>query len=450
MEVRDHGITWPYLPVKLDPAAFLDDLKVKVLPHTHAGWDLGLLEVTNQPLGWSNSVSLLVHGDERAVLRINGEGNGEGSEKLVDRDSEAETMMLLSKTGLCAPLFCQLENGLLYGYAPGRSLELGDVRETRIMRGVAAAMVRLHALPLTPSGRVQQHLPSSSATWQHLSSSGGTQQPLLLWDKFDSWLDTLPGDLDKNAEFVSRIGTLERLRAESQWLKRQTSDTTSPLVFCHNDVNKPNVIYDEATGNFTFVDFEYAGPNYLAFDLGNWLGETEIELDHYPSDEYCRQWLGMYLEEAKKLRTHMKTVELRVGEKGSKEVRSDDNTEAGKRNRGERGGTASQERKSTDDQEEGNQKSTESRESCKKTEARDRSGTSRDKSCAEEGGYGSELDSLQREVLLFSLVSHLLWCVWSLYQSQHSKLDHDYMNYAAERHSLFVRYQKKFCKMYLP
>ena len=434
MEVRGHEITWPYLPVKLDPAAYLEDLKSKVLPHTNAGWDVSILGVTNQLLGWSNSVFLLAHRDERAVLRI----NGAGSEKLVDRDKEAETMALLSQAGLCAPIFCQLENGLLYGYAPGRSLAPEDVREERIMRGVAAAMARLHALPLTPSGGIQQHLCPSRETQQHL----------LLWDKFDSWLDTLPRDLDTNAEFLSRIGTLDRLRAESQWLKEQTADTASPLVFCHNDVNKPNVIYDAATGNFTFVDFEYAGPNYLAFDLGNWLDEAEIELDRYPSDEYCREWLGMYLEEAKKLRTHLKVAGSRVGEKEGKEVRSDD-TEVRKTNGGEGEGSASQEKQSNNDQE-GEENSVESRENCKETETRDQSEASRDKSCAEKDGYGSELDSLQQEVLLFSLASHLLWCVWSLYQSQHSILDYDFMNYAAERHSLFIRCQEKFCKVYLP
>ena len=37
------------------------------------------------------------------------------------------------------------------------------------------------------------------------------------------------------------------------------------------------------------------------------------------------------------------------------------------------------------------------------------------------------------EVNLFTLVSHLLWAIWSLVQAQESKLDFDYTNYAKIR-----------------
>lgn len=379
--VEARGLTWQYLAVRLDPASYLEDLKAKVLPYTHPGWEPSLLEASPMELGTTNSVILLKQREERAILRI----NGRGSEKLVNREREVEVMVALGQAGLCSPIYCQLENGLLYGYAPGRPLTLEDMRDEGLMRKVAASLARLHMVKLPPS-------------------LGHTE--ILLWDKYNCWLEGLPRELDSNPDFSSRIGSLQSLKTESQWLRKQMAEVTSPIVFCHSDLNKPNVIYDEATGTLMLVDFEYAGPNYLAFDLANWLCETEIELEHYPSDSYCRQWLRMYLEEAAKLR------------RASNMMGTSKTTEK----------QARMEEKPTEDL-----KESVSQEEVAQFEVDSR-----------------ELDSLQHEVSLFSLASHLLWCVWALHQAMHSSLDFDFMNYASLRHSLFVRYRTQFCKTPLP
>ena len=40
------------------------------------------------------------------------------------------------------------------------------------------------------------------------------------------------------------------------------------LVLCHNDVYEPNFIYD-SDGKVYLVDWEYAGLNYAANDIGS-------------------------------------------------------------------------------------------------------------------------------------------------------------------------------------
>ena len=57
---------------------------------------------------------------------------------------------------------------------------------------------------------------------------------------------------------------------------------------------------------------------------------------------------------------------------------------------------------------------------------------------------GIELGSLNKEVRVFSLVSHLVWSVWALHQATHSCGDFDYMKYAVLRHSLFIKYRERF------
>lgn len=47
----------------------------------------------------------------------------------------------------------------------------------------------------------------------------------------------------------------------------------SPVVFCHNDLLLGNVIYNSDNESVTFIDYEYAGMNYQAFDIGNHFNE---------------------------------------------------------------------------------------------------------------------------------------------------------------------------------
>lgn len=82
--------------------------------------------------------------------------------------------------------------------------------------------------------------------------------------------------------------------------------TNSPVLFCHNDLLLGNVIYTEELEKVTFIDYEYAEPNYQAFDIGNHFSEfpgigsnSAIDYTMYPSREFQMKWLQVYLEEYK-------------------------------------------------------------------------------------------------------------------------------------------------------
>lgn len=42
---------------------------------------------------------------------------------------------------------------------------------------------------------------------------------------------------------------------------------------CHNDLLLANVILDPSHSHVVFIDYEYAGLNYQAFDIGNHFAE---------------------------------------------------------------------------------------------------------------------------------------------------------------------------------
>ncbi len=65
------------------------------------------------------------------------------------------------------------------------------------------------------------------------------------------------------------------------------------------DVNECAVIFPDEVG---VIDLEYAGPNYLAFEIANhfceFAGVHDIDFSLYPTEEVQKFWITAYLEES--------------------------------------------------------------------------------------------------------------------------------------------------------
>lgn len=70
-----------------------------------------------------------------------------------------------------------------------------------------------------------------------------------------------------------RLPSKKDLTKEFEWLVEHLDKLNNPIVFCHNDLLLANVLYDEETHKVHFIDFEYAGPNYQAYDIANHFSE---------------------------------------------------------------------------------------------------------------------------------------------------------------------------------
>ncbi|XP_029350773.1 ethanolamine kinase 1 isoform X3 [Echeneis naucrates] len=90
------------------------------------------------------------------------------------------------------------------------------------------------------------------------------------------------------------------LREELLWLQQSLSMLGSPVVLCHNDLLCKNIIYNQEEDNVKFIDYEYAGYNYQAYDIGNHFNEfaglNEVDYSYYPARAFQLQWLRSYLE----------------------------------------------------------------------------------------------------------------------------------------------------------
>merc|ERR1712071_131922 len=75
-------------------------------------------------------------------------------------------------------------------------------------------------------------------------------------------------------------------------------------VFCHNDLLVGNILWDSKRGEVNFIDYEYAGWNYAAFEIGNHFNEyTGLDVldyrKYYPSREKRSKWCRTYIESVK-------------------------------------------------------------------------------------------------------------------------------------------------------
>ena len=184
-EVQSDGLTWKCLPdLELGFDTYLEEFKSHLLSFVRPKWHPDSLQVKVFDEGISNKL-MAIFDRERGfknsredvvLLRINGQGMSE----FVDRKDEVITMIHLHHAGLVPPVYCQLKNGLCYGFMPGRALTVDDVRDERMMKRIVRTMTRLHS----------QEIPV------HFQD-----RPTLVWQKMDKLLQIVPetfGDENKN------------------------------------------------------------------------------------------------------------------------------------------------------------------------------------------------------------------------------------------------------------
>ena len=93
------------------------------------------------------------------------------------------THLLLAERGLAAPLLARFQNGLLYGYTPGRVCTPEDLRQEAVWRAVANQLGKWHGRPPLPKGE------------------GSQAQYGSIWSVIEQWTSALP---TRNEEVISQ------------------------------------------------------------------------------------------------------------------------------------------------------------------------------------------------------------------------------------------------------
>lgn len=132
---------------------------------------------------------------------------------MINREMEVTTHVLLAERGLASPLLARFQNGLLYGFFPGRVCTAHDLQQDSIWEAVAARLGEWHArlpLPILKTGTSNSEEREGS-----IIPKDGTDQPLgqsrTIWTVMQSWLDALPSK--------SEQGRLQQQRLQAEFDK---------------------------------------------------------------------------------------------------------------------------------------------------------------------------------------------------------------------------------------
>jgi len=230
-----------------------------------------ILNIQQLTGGTSNTIYLVnINSSVKVLFRL----NGVGSENFIDRNQEIENMKLLAKYNLGAPLVAEFNNGICYHYVNGRSLSNADIFKEEIYSLVAEKLAKIHNIPMESKQNV-------------------------LWSKTKNLINLI-SEFENNEHYGNGIFNCKNdLVKEFHFLKSLLENCDSPIVFCHLDLNLPNILYDGTEVHF--IDVEYSGCSYAAFDIANhfveFVGFEENILDYerwYPDKKFQLSWLRKY------------------------------------------------------------------------------------------------------------------------------------------------------------
>ena len=230
--------------------------------------------MTNKMFGiWNESCSDIKNSNNALVLRI----NGNGTEKFIDRENEIESWVALEKVKAAPKLHCLFENGLCMDFVKGKTLTVETIQSEKISTKIAGLMANCHSLKSdeVPEGNDQ------AGCWRFV-------------DQFLMNAKTFPENFSKH--FLTSFAQQFKHDVEMNCKVNQK------LSFCHNDLLVGNILWDDVEQKVSFIDYEYAGWNYAAFDVANHFCEyTGLDvLDYetnYPKKVERKLFCEKYLTE---------------------------------------------------------------------------------------------------------------------------------------------------------
>mmetsp|Transcript_49560 Transcript_49560/g.91414 ORF Transcript_49560/g.91414 Transcript_49560/m.91414 type:complete len:375 (-) Transcript_49560:49-1173(-) len=219
--------------------------------------------------------------------------------QLYDPQFERKIFNMLSAYGIAPQLHASGENWRIEEWFNSVPLANGRMRNPSIMAQVAAQFGRLHKLSQR-SDFPREVLASGITSVERLSKWG---DQCIRIEESSSVVSTSNLDLD-----------MDEIMEERSWLKDYMVENDPRLpgsgldvVFSHVDGQENNIL--ETQSGLRFIDFEYSGMDYQAFDLASYFVECMIDYTHnsppfylvrlgnYPTVAEQRFFLSIYLSE---------------------------------------------------------------------------------------------------------------------------------------------------------
>lgn len=347
-------------------------------------------------------------GEPRKVLiRVYGEVLRSSVDSIV---LDSVNFAILSEKRLGPTLYGVFPGGRIEEFIESRTLLTSELSIPKVMETIARHTARIHRLNM-PFCKQPTFLLNMMEKF--LAQLTGTRDPpsrptpklsraslVELQVEYDRHVSESNGDSWGEFGFneAQEMALRFKLCEEFTWLKAKFQESPSdmfPVVFCHNDLQENNILVldkpgEEGAYELLPIDYEYAGYNYRAFDVGNhfneWCYDYTVQdppyysynYDLYPSrDQQAFFWNAYYDADCAERNNSSDSASL---------------------------------------------------------------GSVNDLPRQENGDL--DLDKLWVETAYGSLYSHLFWTAWSLVQSQISSIRFRFDEYASSRMDAYHRLKK--------
>lgn len=208
------------------------------------------------------------------LLRLYGNMNQERAMETLVTESVIFTLLSESQRG--PRLYGVFPGGRLEEYIEARPLTMQELADASISSLIADKVAQIHLMDVPIN-----------------------KQPKWIWQTIERWIKQINDIIasDKVEDNVrDMMNTLEQVNLHDEyiWLKDYLTNVKSPVVFCHNDLQKGNILlkntknitdnrkksmtgksdfepdYENLTSeSLVLIDFEYCSYNYRGFDLAN-------------------------------------------------------------------------------------------------------------------------------------------------------------------------------------
>lgn len=218
------------------------------------------------------------------------------SDKVIERTNEIEAMRAMQKHELGPKYYGKFKNGIFYEFLPGSILDLEMLNNSEIYCDIAKAMAQLHFTEF--KGFTQEYDFKSDKEIFIFRE---------IWKLFSLVLDDYKLNMPKMTdELFKLIPSKQELKSEIENYQSHminlTRENKSLIVFSHNDLFPGNIIYNkQSEKKIKFIDYEYSGRNYQAYDIANhfneFAGVESPDYSYFPNKDYQLIWLTIYLNE---------------------------------------------------------------------------------------------------------------------------------------------------------
>ncbi|XP_036616059.1 choline/ethanolamine kinase isoform X2 [Trichosurus vulpecula] len=199
---------------------------------------------------------------------------------------ESVMFAILAERRLGPQLYGVFPEGRLEQYVPSRPLRTTELKDPRTSAEIAVKMARFHLMEMPFN-----------------------KEPRWLFGTMERYIKQIR-ELTAPRPTKENLLQTYHLEEEMGMLRKLLDSTSSPVVFCHNDVQEGNILLlSDKEPRLMLIDFEYSSYNYRGFDIGNhfceWIYDYSyedppyflMEPGNYPTREQQLHFIRNYLSE---------------------------------------------------------------------------------------------------------------------------------------------------------